>query len=47
MTWLSEWIWWIIGGIICFFVMLFFVSCAWLNHFLDGIEEDDDKGDWY
>lgn len=37
---------WIILGIAAFFVVLFFVSCAILSHFLDR-DDDDQWGGWY
>ena len=37
-------IWWILLGIAVFFIALFFISCAVLNHYLD--RHDDDR-DWW
>ena len=37
-------IWWILLGIAVFFIILFFISCAVLNHYLD--RHDDDR-DWW
>ncbi len=33
------WLFWTIIGIAAAAVLMFFLSCAWLNHFLDGIDE--------
>ena len=33
------WLFWTIVGITAAAVLMFFLSCAWLNHFLDGIDE--------
>lgn len=38
-------IWWVLLGIAAFFVTLFFISCAVLNHYLD--RHDDDDRDWW
>ena len=41
-----NWLWWTLIGIVVFAVVLFFVSCAWLSHYLDGHDEHDGE-DWY
>ena len=43
-----NWLWWTLIGIIVFAVVLFFISCAWLSHYLDGHDgHDDEQGGWY
>lgn len=43
-----NWLWWTLIGIVVFAVVLFFISCAWLSHYLDGHDEhDDEQGGWY
>lgn len=41
-----NWLWWTLIGIVVFAVVLFFVSCAWLSHYLDGHDEHD-REDWF
>ena len=40
-----NWLWWTLIGIFVFAVVLFFISCAWLSHYLEV--HDDDKEDWF
>ncbi len=40
-----SWLWWTLIGIFVFAAALFFLSCAWLSHYLECRE--DDTEDWY
>ena len=40
-----SWLWWALIGIFVFAAALFFLSCAWLWHYLEW--HDDDTEDWY
>ncbi len=42
-----NWLFWTLVGIVAFTTGLFFFSCAWLSHYLDRHDDDDNKGDWY
>lgn len=42
---LMSWLWWTLIGIFVFAAALFFLSCAWLSHYLECRE--DDTEDWY
>ena len=41
------WVYWTVLGILAGFVVLFFVSCAWLNQFIDTHYDDTDDDEWW
>ena len=40
-----SWVWWTVFGIFGFAVVLFFASCAYLSHYLDGLDDEEDWRD--
>lgn len=42
-----SWLYWTIIGLCAVLIVMFFVSCAILNHHLERYDRDRDRGDWY
>lgn len=42
-----TWVHYTVLGIVATFVVMFFISCAILQHLLDRDDDDDRRGGWY